>query len=50
MCIFVSVKYNVFKFYELEEKLQSLIAVDTSAGNRQPKTIIDIHPKTGEIH
>lgn len=50
MRIFVSVKYNVFKFHELEEKLQSLIAVDTSVGDRQPKRIIIILPETGEIH
>lgn len=29
--------------------LQSLIAIGTSAGGRQPKAIISIHPKTGEI-
>lgn len=29
--------------------MQSLIAVGTSAGGRQPKAIIAIHPKTGEI-
>lgn len=29
--------------------LQSLIAVGTSAGGRQPKAIIAIHPETGEI-
>lgn len=29
--------------------LQSLIAVGTSAGGRQPKAIIAIHPDTGEI-
>lgn len=29
--------------------MQSLIAVGTSAGGRQPKAIIAIHPETGEI-
>lgn len=29
--------------------MQSLIAVGTSAGGRQPKAIVAIHPKTGEI-
>lgn len=29
--------------------LQSLIAVGTSAGGRQPKAVIAIHPETGEI-
>lgn len=29
--------------------MQSLIAVGTSAGGRQPKAIIAIHPQTGEI-
>ena len=34
-----------------EEKLtmQSLIAVGTSAGGRQPKAILAVHPETGEI-
>ena len=30
--------------------MQSLIAVGTSAGGRQPKAIIAINPQTGEIH
>lgn len=29
--------------------MQALIAVGTSAGGRQPKAIVAIHPKTGEI-
>ena len=46
--IFVE-RENARIFPEESLTMQSLIAVGTSAGGRQPKAIIAIHPETGEI-